>query len=155
MKQKVGLYFWIRVAVMCAALIGVVIIMYKLNVPDSAEFNVCPTRVTSIALIGDLALIQDGMTWYRSKGGERVELDQVAVEKWFLANCKVAIEAVSGEPPKNTHPLVTFAYVSGTPVTLQKSADVFTYSGTYFRSEHLNKALAQLAELPPAKKPGG
>lgn len=154
MKMKVGVYFWVRVAVMCAALVGIVVLMYKLNVPDSAEFNACPTRVTSIAVIGEMALIQDGMTWYRSKGGERVELDQVAVEKWFSANCKVAIQAVSGEAPKESHPLVTFAYVSGSPVTLQKSGDIYIYSGSYFRSEHLTRALAQLNELPPAKKPG-
>lgn len=154
MKQKVGVYFWVRVAVMCLALVGIIVIMYKLNVPDSAEFNVCPTRVTSIAVIGEMALIQDGMTWYRSKAGERIELDQVAVEKWFSANCQVAIQAVSGAAPENAHPFVTFAYVSGTPVTLQKSGEVYVYGDRYFKSEQLEKAVVQLAELPPAKKPG-
>jgi len=154
MKQKLGIYFWVRVAVMCAALVAVVLIMFKLNTPDSAEFNICPTRVTSIALIGDSALMQDGLTWYRLKNGQRQELDQVAVEKWFSANCKVAIEAVSGEAPKETHPWATIAYVSGSPITLQRADSIFMSNERYFRSEHLIQAMSQLQALPEAKKPG-
>jgi hypothetical protein len=154
MKQKLGVYFWVRVAVMCAALVGVVLIMFKLNTPDAAEFNLCPTRVTSIALIGETAVIQDGMTWYRLESGQRKELDQVAVEKWFSAHCKIAIQAVSGQAPQETHPWATIAFVSGSPVTLQRADSVFTFDGRYFHSAQLVQAMTELKALPEAKKPG-
>jgi hypothetical protein len=154
MKQKLGVYFWVRVIVMCAALVGVVWIMFKLNTPDAAEFNLCPTRVTSIALIGETAVIQDGMTWYRLENGQRKELDQVAVEKWFLANCKIAIQAVVGDAPKETHPWATIAFVSGSPITLQRADSIFTFDGRYFRSQQLTQAMTELQALPEAKKPG-
>lgn len=154
MKQKVGVYFWVRVVVMCAALVGVVWIMLRLNSPNAAEFNLCPTRVTSIALIGETALVQDGMTWYRLENGQRKELDQVAVEKWFLANCNIAIEGVMGEAPRETHPWATIAFVSGAPITLQRADSIFTFDGRYFRSQQLLKAMAELQALPGAKKPG-
>lgn len=154
MKQKVGVYFWVRVVVMCAALVAVIAIMFKLNSPKSHELNLCPTRVSSVSLIGSLAIIQDGMTWFRAAQGERKELDQVAVEKWFGLHCMIDIEAVKGPAPSDMNPLITFAYVSGSPVTLQRSGDIFMLHGQYFRSNELTEALKELESLPVKPKPG-
>ncbi len=154
MKQKVGIYFWVRVIVMCAALVAVITIMFRLNSPPSSELNICPTRVSSVAVIGSMALMQDGMTWYRAKGGQREELEPVAVEKWFGLHCKVDIEAVSGPAPKETHPWVTLAYVSGVPKTVQRAEDIYMWDGRYFRSTELTQAMTELESLPSAKKPG-
>lgn len=154
MKQKVGIYFWIRVIVMGCTLAAVLIIMYRLNTPSLRELNVCPTRVSSISVIGSMALIQDGMTWFRTKEGQREELDPIAVEKWFGEHCKVEIESVSGVAPKETRPWITFAYIAGSPVTIQQAGDILMLNGRYFRSSELTQATAELESLPPVRKPG-
>ena len=139
---------------MMCTLVAVVTIMYRLNTPASHELNICPTRVSSISVIGSMALIQDGMIWFRTKNGQREELDPIAVEKWFGAHCSMAIEAVSGTAPKDTRPWVTLAYVSGLPLTIQREQNIFMFGGRYFHSEELTQAVAELESLPPAKKPG-
>ena len=166
---KLGVYFWVRVAVMIVALVGVLSLMSRLRggsggtadlVPAvSAGFlRLCPTRVASVSLIGKTAVFQDGLKWFRTGsatgGGERQELDGVAVEKWFSSYCSIPIEEAAAPGP-GSQPLLTLAYVSGLPMTLSLSPDgVFSWKDRSFRSPKLNEALQSLNELPTARAPG-
>ena len=159
MGPKVGIYFWIRVGVMAAALFGVITIMKRLNQPGALgagneAVNLCPTRVSSVSMIGRFAIMQDGLKWYRTgDGGERTELDPVAVEKWFGENCQLS--GAKEEASPGGTPLMTLAYVSGLPATILMSADgVFSMNKSHFRSQDLLRAITALEHLPPAAKPG-
>lgn len=161
MGPKVGVYFWIRVAVMAAALFGVLTIMKKLNQPGALAggggdetVNLCPTRVSSVSMIGRFAIKQDGMKWYRTGDGEeRTELDPVAVEKWFGENCQ--LRATKESANADAAPLVTLAYISGLPSTIMMGPDgVFSMNQSHFRSQELLKAITALEHLPTAAKPG-
>ena len=144
---------------MIASLIGTITIMRRLGMPAAtttaeSKVNICPTRVSSISVIGRFAIMQDGMRWFKTGEGDgRVELDPVAVEKWFSQNCKVASTPEgANEAPT---PLLTFAYVSGLPSTLMvNEAGVFTLGQEHFRSLELSQAITQLENLPIAIKPG-
>jgi hypothetical protein len=154
---QVGIYFWVRVGVMVLALAGVLTLMKKLDMPGALgggdSVDLCPTRVSSVSLIGRFAIIQDGMTWYRTGDGNRTELDQVAVEKWFGEYCQVTATKVASND--GAAPLLTLAYVSGLPLTLMVNAEgVFTFNRSHFQSAELTQAITALEHLPTAAKPG-
>jgi len=158
-QPQIGIYYWVRVGVMILTLVGVLSVMYRLKPTsflggsNANSVNLCPTRVASVAMIGRFALIQDGMKWYRAEQGERTELDQIAAEKWFGAHCKVSAEQV--ESNEGASPLLTLAYVSGSPKTILMSPDgVFTMDQSHFRSLQLVQAITALENLPIATKPG-
>lgn len=160
MSKKVGGFFWFRVAMMAIALSAVIWTIYTLNTPGArtplevlagvpeSSFNLCPTRVSSVSVVGRAAVFQDSLKWYKVEGGERRELDSVAVEKWFAHYCKVAAHPVP-KPAGDSKPVVTLAYVAGSPVTLRQSADgVFSWQNYHFVSEALSKGLDELFEIP-------
>lgn len=152
---KIGAYYWVRVGVMVITLIGVLIVMKRLDLTKSAAKGVdlCPTRVSSLSVVGRFAVLQDGMKWYRAEGGERQELDFIAVEKWFSEHCRLEAKEVTEAP--GTNPLLTLAYVSGDPKTLNMNPDgVFTWDGRAFSSAELAHALSALELLPVRSKPG-
>lgn len=146
---------------MVLALIGVITLMRKMDKPGvfsggaaNEAVDLCPTRVTSVSVIGKFAIMQDGMNWYRTGGPQgRTELDPVAVEKWFGGNCKVTASTEAAN--EGATPLLTLAYVSGLPATLLMSADgIFTFNRAHFRSQELLKAVSDLETLPAVSKPG-
>lgn len=161
MGPKVGFYYWVRVGVMILSLIGSIMLMRKLSKPGALggvaatdSVDICPTRVSSVSVIGRFAIMQDGMNWYRTGGPEgRTELDPVAVEKWFAANCRV--NASKEGTNAGASPLMTLAYVSGLPMTLLVNGDgIFSLNGTHFRSGDLSQGINELENLPPVAKPG-
>lgn len=161
MSDKVGIYFWVRVGVMILTLVAVITLMYRLKSPDALlgtatpanSINLCPTRVSSISVIGRFALTQEGMSWFRLADGQRTELDPVAVEKWFSNHCTVEVQPVADA--KDGAPLMTLAYVSGSPQTLLMNEDnIFSLGGLYFKSTQMIQLLTSLETLPTPKKPG-
>ena len=150
--QKLGRYFWVRVVVMVFSLAGVIALIYKLGQPAHNTVTLCPTRVSSLSVIGRAAVFQEGMKWYRTHGsGERTELDPIAVEKWFAEYCSVDVEKISGETApvqSQGEPIITIAYVAGLPITLRQSDDgVFHWGAHNFRSPKLTEGIARLLEL--------
>lgn len=148
-----------RVGVMILTLVGVILLMKKMNSPNAfstagnESVNLCPTRVSSLSVIGRFAIVQEGLNWYRTGDSGRTELDPVAVEKWFGQNCKVS--ATKEGANEGATPLVTLAYVSGLPMTLLVSGDgVFTFNQSHFRSLELSQAITALEHLPNVVKPG-
>jgi hypothetical protein len=142
---------------MVLALAGILTLMKKLNMPGALgggdSVDICPTRVSSVSLIGRFAIVQDGMTWYRTGNGQRTELDPVAVEKWFGEYCQVSARKVPANDA--AAPLLTLAYVSGLPLTLMVNAEgVFTFNRSHFQSAELAQAITALEHLPSAAKPG-
>jgi hypothetical protein len=165
-KIKLGVYFWLKVSMMMVTLVAVLYTIYALNNPGTknliellagasgqgaqSRVKLCPTRVSSISIIGKTALFQDGLKWFRTTEGQRQELDPIAVEKWFSEYCTVGSEPAS-PPASQPQPVVTFAYVAGLPVTLQQSeGGVFTLNGVHFRSEKLVEAIQAVTTLPEA-----
>lgn len=161
---KLGVYFWIRVSVMAVTLIAVVATIYKLNNPGSRglleslaglgssanRVKLCPTRVSSVSVIGKTALFQEELKWYRTRDGMREELDPIAVEMWFSEYCTVRSEPAE-KPATDSQPVMTLAYVAGLPVTLQVSeSGIFTWNGNHFRSPKLNEAIQALSDIPVA-----
>lgn len=159
--EKIGIYFWVRVAVMFIVLLSVISLMRRLGPGGSTgtvaddQFQICPTRVSSVSMIGKTAVFQDGMKWYTTKSGERRELNTIAVERWFSEYCSVPADAVAA-PETPGQPLVTLAFVAGSPMTLNFSPDagVYSWHGRHFRSKKLDEALQALDELPIATPPG-
>lgn len=152
---KIGPYYWVRVAVMVITLVGVVTVMKRFSVvkPSESSVDLCPTRVSSMSVVGRFAVLQDGMKWYRAEGGERKELDSIAVEKWFSEYCK--LESKTVEKAEGQTPLLTLDYVSGDPKTLNMTPDgIFTWEGRTFSSPELASAISALELLPISKKPG-
>ncbi len=151
-----------RVGVMILSLVGSIMLMRKLNKPGalgggvaaSEDIDLCPTRVSSVSMIGRFAIKQDGMDWFRTgDAAGRTELDPVAVEKWFGSFCRV--KAAKQESNENATPLVTIAYVSGLPMTLLMNPDgVFSLNGAHFRSLELAQGITALETLPAVTKPG-
>lgn len=156
MKQEIGIYYWARVGVMICSLLGVLYIMNHLNLghdTSPSSVTLCPTRVSSVAVIGKAALMQDGLQWYRTQDGQREELDPVAVEKWFSQYCTIAAEPAS--KPESAQPWITWAYVSGSPKTVQQATDgVYVFEGRAFRAPALMQAVQDLENLPKVTKPG-
>lgn len=160
MKQEIGIYFWVRVGVMLFTLAGVLLLMQKLKSSEglfsasSDKVDICPTRVSSISVIGRFAIMQEGLKWYRTKEGERTELDPIAVEKWFGINCKVSAEKIAS-PVETKDPVVTFAYVAGLPATLMTGENgAFALNKSHFRSPQLAQAILDLETLPAPTMPG-
>jgi hypothetical protein len=153
--QKVGFYYWVRATVMFATLVGVIVLMYRLNISltsgPAGSVQICPTRVSSVSVIGRAAVFQEDLRWYRAQAGGREELNPIAVEKWFSEYCTVSAEAAPA-PSKESVPVLTVAYVAGLPVTLRQSEDVFTLGNIHFRSAQLKEAIDALTRL-PAKNP--
>lgn len=132
---------------------GIFQLIAEMNQPSHQRVNVCPTRVSSVSVIGKAALFQEGLKWYRTLAGTRQELDPIAVEKWFSEYCTVGSE-LAPAPADNSLPIATFAYVAGLPVTLQQSGSgIFTMNGIHFRSQKLVEAIESIATLPVATKP--
>jgi hypothetical protein len=164
--HKLGIYFWIRVCVMTISLGAVVATIYKLNHPGSRgllemlagvgspnKVKLCPTRVSSVSVIGKTAVFQEDMKWYRTQAGEREELDPVAMEMWFSEYCTVKSEPTE-KPAGDSQPVLTLAYVAGLPVTLQMADNgVFTLGKAHFRSVKLAEAIQALTEIPKASTP--
>lgn len=166
-KPSLGAYFWVKVTMMMVTLAAVIYTIFTLNNPGTkgifqliAEMNqpsknrvnVCPTRVSSISVIGKAALFQEDLKWFRTLEGTRQELDPIAVEKWFSEYCAVGSEPAPA-PSDNSLPIATFAYVAGLPVTLQQSeSGVFTMNGFHFRSQKLVEAIESISTLPAATK---
>ncbi|HMN67412.1 MAG TPA: hypothetical protein PKC28_02640 [Bdellovibrionales bacterium] len=172
--EKIRPTYWIRPIIMTATLIAVMSIIYKIKQQGGGFFtgapmvegrehvsrtavHLCPTRVSSLSVIGKFAILQDGMKWYRSRDGQREEVNQIAVEKWFSEHCTVKADLMDMPPTAAvTAPIVTLAYVSGEPVTLQRSADgLFALGKNYFRSPELEAALESLEQIPSPTVPGG
>ncbi len=158
MGPKVGIYYWVRVGVMIISLIGVLTLMKKLNMPGALlgageKVDLCPTRVSSVSVIGQFSIVQEGMKWYRTgDGAERTLLDQVGVEKWFAKYC--VVPATPEQPPPDSAPLLTLAYISGLPVTLMVSPEgVFSIKDSHFRSLELLQAITALENLATSTKP--
>lgn len=155
--QKVGVYFWVRVTVMIITLVGVIFLMYRLNGPSAGRaanaVQLCPTRVSSVSVIGRAAVFQEDLKWYRAQAGGREELNPIEVEKWFSKYCTVTAEPVQA-PSGEATPVMTVAYVAGLPITLKQSGDgIFSWGDVHFRSAKLDEAIQALTSL-PAKKPG-
>lgn len=160
MGPKVGFYYWVRVGVMILSLVGIIMLMKKMNSPGvfagpatNESVDICPTRVSSVSVIGRFAVMQDGLNWYRTGDANgRTELDPVAVEKWFGVNCN--LPALKEGANDGATPLLTVAYVSGLPATLLVNADgVFTFNRLHFRSPELSRAIRALDSLPILAKP--
>jgi hypothetical protein len=151
---------------MAISLIAVVSTIYKLNHPGTRglleimagigspnKVRLCPTRVSSVSVIGKTALFQEDLKWYRTEGGQREEVDPIAVEMWFSEYCTVKGEPAE-KPPGESQPVMTLAYVAGLPVTLQVAENgVYTLGKAHFRSAKLNEAIKTLTELPKASTP--
>jgi hypothetical protein len=152
---KVGLYFWVRVGVMILALIGVLTLMRKMNAPNATNsVELCPSRISSISVIGRFAILQDDNQWYRTgEGGERLQLDSTAVDEWLKSSCTVPVSFEGAN--SDAKPLLTLAYISGLPATLMVNEDgVFTFHQAHFRSLQLSQAITSLENLPLASKTG-
>ena len=167
---KLGIYFWIRVGVMAMSLTAVLLTIHHLNNPQSGgllgvyryfngtktggeSIRLCPTRASSVSVIGKAAVFQESLKWYRAGEGERTELDPIAVEKWFSEYCTIHAQP-STKPDGELQPVATVAYVSGLPSTLMQAADgTFLWQDKYFRSDELNQAFQALIQLPEARTP--
>lgn len=151
---------------MMISLVAVVSTIYKLNNPGTRglleimagmgsanKVKLCPTRVSSVSVIGKAALFQEDLKWYRTHSGEREELDPIAVEMWFSEYCTVRSEPAE-KPGDGSQPVMTMAYVAGLPITLQMSeSGVFTFNNVHFRSSKLKEAIQAIGEIPKASNP--
>lgn len=162
-----GLMYWFRVVVMIFAFVGVLTVMRHLNQaatqrssaplveiftgPAQAGSNgknidLCPTRVSEVQVLGGPMIFQKGMKWMSRTGADEAELDQIAMEKWFGKNCLLEIEPV--DEVKDPQPMMKVAFISGSPQSLLASADGFVWMGRKFKSEQLETALKELANIP-------
>ena len=139
---------------MILALVGVLTLMRKMNTPSPQVVDLCPSRVTSLSVIGRFAILQDGDQWYRTgDGGPRVQLDPTAVEVWLKSSCSVAASFEGAN--SDAKPLLTLAYASGLPATLMVNEDgIFSLNQSHFRSLQLSQAITELEHLPTTSKPG-
>jgi hypothetical protein len=123
------------------------------NSTSGKSINLCPTRVTEIAVHGGVSVVQEGMAWFRKMNGQLEELDPIAVEKWFGRHCVVDADAAEA-PTGSGETLATLAFVSGPPRALfSTNAGVFTWNEQAFTSAELAEALKTLADLPIRLRP--
>ncbi|MGE0525660.1 MAG: hypothetical protein AB7G93_11365 [Bdellovibrionales bacterium] len=167
-----GIYYWIRVIIMIGVFAAVVIIMRQLDTPrspspgflsfftgdddSSSRYTMCPTRVSRVEVASGQVVFEEDMRWYSMKQGkekEIVELDPVAVEKWFGLNCKVKGEPAT-EPGGEFQTVAQFSFVSGTPQALLRApSGEFQWNGSTFHSSQLEEALDRLLNLPIRRIP--
>ena len=111
------------------------------------SFNWCDTRVTSLNLGEGTRIYQRGYKWFRESGAQGpVELDFIAVEKWFAQYCKVRAERLPDLRPGRVVAVVNF--VNGDQELLRgASEDEFRWRDQVFRSPELAKALSEAQGL--------
>jgi hypothetical protein len=173
----VGIYYWIRVGIMVVCFVVLVVTIRAMNSGQPVaspilsalgiksgtgdgvkeRITLCPTRVVSIESSDGILLSEQNMKWFReTKGDDRVELDTVAVEKWFGHHCTVSAESVVVTESAVDRGF-TFTYVNGENAILSSVAGapgVYRFAGRTFRSAELDAALRGFAELPLLKAPG-
>jgi hypothetical protein len=164
--------YWFRVLFMCGTLAVVLWAMYWLNsgkrpslsapgakvvyhVGDAQNMVICPTRVTAMELADGTRIYQEQMKWLRQdRGGKPVELNAIAVEKWFGANCMVHMREGDG-PATEFQPVLRLGLVSGQSEIIEQARNGdFRMKGHQFTSPQLTEALRQLPALPAATSPG-
>src|SRR5690606_20417479 len=111
------------------------------------NINLCVTRIKALTMVDGFAVVQDGLDWYRRAGQHMGELDPIAVEKWFGANCRIKVKPA--EATEASQAFVTVSFVSGEPQTLAKvGPGVYSWMGQVFTSPEFEAAIKSLAELP-------
>jgi hypothetical protein len=158
-----GKTFWLRVVMMCVTLVGVIWAMRALQPrhTDSTTLswlgfssdkivNLCPTRIVGLqSTTNGNAVLNQEMKWYRhsDQTNSSVELDPVAVEKWFSSNCMLKVQKVS--PPDDATEIMKVFFVDGKTESLKRSpSGAFTYMDQSFKSEQLDQAISALEGLP-------
>jgi len=108
----------------------------------------CDTRVKSLARPGKPTLTQTKLKWIW-QADPALELNVIAVEKWFGRYCRVQIERVDPAELGESAPALIVEFVKGAPETLSRSvAGVFKWRQEIFKSAELTKALEDLEALP-------
>lgn len=172
-----GIYYWVRVGMMIACFVVVVATIRAMNSGkpvaspilsmlgmDSGKgssvrekITLCPTRVVALESSDGVMLREQDMKWYREiKGEGRVELDTVAVEKWFGTHCTVSAESVATSETAVSSGY-TFTYVNGQNAILSGLAGqpgVYRFGELTFRSSELDEALHSFSSLPTRPTPG-
>lgn len=162
-----GKTYWIRVVVMIITLFGVIIVMRKLNpnsdhsspslswlgLSSSQIVNLCPTRVVGLKGTNGVALLNEDMKWYRySSDGKAVEVDPVAVEKWFSEHCMVQAEKT--DAASGSVEIMTVFFVNGDTSPLGRATTgEFSFMGQNFKSPQLDRAISALEGLPLHTRP--
>jgi hypothetical protein len=166
----VGVMYWVRVVVMVFAFVGVMTVMRQLNTatkrgsgtplveiltgpkPEIENgLDLCPTRVLEMHMIGGPLFFQKNLKWFMRLGAQEQELDQIAMEKWFSANCHIEITPTPSV--SDAEPILKVTFVSGEPASLMSSPDGFVWRGRKFKSKQLQKALQELISNIPAHQP--
>ena len=108
----------------------------------------CDTRVKSLSRPGKPTLTQARLKWLW-QSDPALELNAVAVEKWFGRYCRVQIERVDPAELGESAAALVVDFVKGPSETLQRSvAGVFKWRQEIFKSAELSKALEDLEALP-------
>lgn len=163
--------YWVRVVVMIFAFVGVITVMRQMNsaakkgspaplveiftgpkpaVSDDSV-DLCPTRILEMHMIGGPLFLQKDLKWFMRVGANEMELDQIAMEKWFSSNCHLQVTPVTDVT--NPEPILKVTFVTGEPANLMSSPDGFVWRGRKFKSEQLQKALQDLIANIPARPP--
>ena len=110
----------------------------------------CDTRVSEIIRPNQPKLIQEKMKWIW-EGNPSMELNFLAVEKWFAQFCEVLIDRArpvdfvesQAEAAMEVH------FIKGNPTKLLMDKNgVYRWRNTVFRSAEMDAALQALSALP-------
>ncbi len=117
------------------------------------QMDWCDTRVRARERPGQPTLRQEKLKWLW-QGDPVLELNFIAVEKWFGRYCRVMIDRVDPADLGTVGPAMTVHFIKGEPETLMRSVGgVYRWRQEIFRSSELDQALKELEELPESGRP--
>jgi len=172
---KVRLTYLVKVNFLLLALVGVVFLMSKLRsnglgqgvaaifglpspgkvikvAPGSVTTTLdwCDTRVSAIERTGSPTLRQVKLKWMW-ESTPPLELNFIAVEKWFGRHCRVKVERLGPGQfnEASAQPAMLVHFIKGPAETLYRmGSNVFKWRQEIFRSDELDGALKDLELLP-------
>ncbi|MGE0763052.1 MAG: hypothetical protein AB7N80_07225 [Bdellovibrionales bacterium] len=169
--MKLSVSYIVKLNFLVLGLLGVIFAMYKIQsgaVSDAinmmmgvkaaeappppgtivTQMDWCDTRVRSLGRPGKPTLRQEKLKWLW-QADPTLELNFIAVEKWFGRYCRVKIERLDPDQLANAAPVLVVEFIKGAPETLLRSvAGVYKWRQEIFRSQELDQALEALEKLP-------